>query len=386
MSVRSGKPAVLVTGASGYIGKLVTVTLLLEEDCDLLLPLRPHHNIDSVRADILTEFKTLGARVTPQLSRRMHFVPIALADDLTGLDERVKQLGVEQVVHCAACLDYFDSLELERINVGLTESLLARSKSWGIERFFYISTAFSSGYIDSPVEESLHSEPEADPTEYTRTKRQAEWLVANSGLPFVCLRPSIVIGDSRDGHYAGNRYGLYQLWSGIERLLCSRWEPEYHLVASDEPTHLVHQDAFQAAFLISFRSGNALGFLNIASAIDCLPSGKELWHMWLDGILQAERVSFYDTAEDLPVGTMCRRQRALMALASVNMEIAAHPWRFKTNMLDRFSASGVQIPQTTSRTVQRCLEAYISQSDRLQAFQRSYGRLRGKQELQQVGL
>jgi len=49
----------------------------------------------------------------------------------------------------------------------------------------------------------MHAGDGEDPTEYTRTKRNAEELVATSGVPYLILRPSIVIGDSRDGRYFG---------------------------------------------------------------------------------------------------------------------------------------------------------------------------------------
>ena len=113
-------PAVLVTGASGYIGKLVAVTLLLEEECALVLPLRPHHSINAVRARFAAEIESVGAVMDRGLEQRLHFLPVSLRDDLDQLDGLVKQFGVTQVVHCAACLDYFKSTELDRVNVGLT--------------------------------------------------------------------------------------------------------------------------------------------------------------------------------------------------------------------------------------------------------------------------
>lgn len=180
------------------------------------------------------------------MEKWLHFLAVSLLD--VNLDALTAGLGIMHAVHCAGCFDYFDTAELKRVNIGLTQMLLERCKSWRIERFIYVSTAFSSGYVEETVTETLHSGPADDPTEYIRTKRHAEGPVSTSGLPFLYLRPSIVIGDSRDRLYTGNRYGLYQLWSGIERLHCTRWEPEYHLVASDEPVHFIHQDGFQAAF------------------------------------------------------------------------------------------------------------------------------------------
>ena len=115
-----------------------------------------------------------------------------------------------------------------------------RSPGWrlglDLERLYYLSTAFSCGYRSDRVPERLHPVPESDPTDYTWSKREAESILARSGVPFVIIRPSVVVGDSRDGRYSGKRYGVYQLWHAAERLMGVR-VPSSHLCgrAAEEP-------------------------------------------------------------------------------------------------------------------------------------------------------
>src|SRR5260370_41994990 len=97
--------------------------------------------------------------------------------------------------------------------------MLELSSALTVDRFVHGSTAYSSGYIEGRIGESLHAEPASDPTEYTRTKRAAERRVAETGVPYLIIRPSVVIGDSRTGRHTRTQTGLFQHWIGWGRPL-----------------------------------------------------------------------------------------------------------------------------------------------------------------------
>ena len=119
-----------------------------------------------------------------------------------------------QIVHCAGSVDYSDVQALYAANVELTKIWLAASKACGVSRFVHISTAFSArdAAIESRSAKRCIRIRAREATVYTWTKRESERLVAHSGVPFVIVRPSILMGDSSDGHYAGKPYGVYQFW------------------------------------------------------------------------------------------------------------------------------------------------------------------------------
>jgi nucleoside-diphosphate-sugar epimerase len=358
---------VMLTGASGYLGSLIAASLLRHESVTILAPTRGGDR-DSVVAPLRAELAADGIEFDDAFRDRIEVVALPPIEDLNRLEPVMRTFGVDEVVHCAACLDYFDRTKLQAVNVELTRRLLQHSAAVGVERFIHISTAYSSGYTETVVPERLHAEPASDPTDYTRTKRAAEWLVANSGMPFAILRPSIVIGDSRDGRYRGKRYGLYQLWSALERLICREWHAEIHTYAPHQPVNLVHQDAFQDAFRLAYRFLPANSILNIVSDEGVAPTAHELWELWMNACNRPDRMHYYDRMSDIPMRSIPAAQRALLALASVNLEIIGHSWRFETTGLDELRRIGLQMRDTTIDSVELCQRRFIAQSEAIQRF------------------
>ena len=364
----SNRRSVLLTGATGYLGSLIAATLLANEEMDLVLPVRAGNDLDTVVQPIQAELEIEGVGFSPSFLDRLHLVQLPPFDALDELGPAVRDFGVDEIIHCAGCLDYFDRPTLETVNVDFTANLLAQARAWNIRRFTYMSTAFSCGYTDAVVSEKLHEEPKAEPTEYTRTKRAAEALVVGSGMPYLILRPSVVIGDSGDGHYSGKRYGLYQLWSGMERLLCRTWYPDLHALAPEQPLNLIHQDAFQKIFLAAFRMLPDNSILNLVSDHDRMPNLRDLWDSLITGCLRPQIVYYYQKMSDIPIREINTKQRALLGLASVNLEIASHHWRFETTNLRSLQAKGLEFPKTTLETVTLCQQRFIENSLPIQEF------------------
>jgi len=195
-------------------------------------------------------------------------------------------------------------------------------------------------------------------------------------MTYLILRPSIVIGDSRDGHYSGKRYGIYQLWSGIERLLCREWHEDMHIFAPlHSSANLVHQDAFQSAFLTAYRTLSDNAIINLVSDNAMAPSARQLWDIWLDACNRPDRRIYYERMEDIPVRAIPPAQRALLALASVNLNIMSHPWSFETNGLTAMRDGGLDFPDATIGSVELCQRQFMSQSAAIQRFLTRTGNL-----------
>jgi nucleoside-diphosphate-sugar epimerase len=368
MSERTAGRGVLLTGGSGYVGGLIAGTLLIHEDVTIVAPVRKgvdrRRFFDPLRAEV----RLAGHELTEEMEARIRLVDLPAPDHVGELDAIVAEMGVEEIVHCAGCLDYFNAGALEEVNVELTRQLVEHARRWNISRFVYISTAFSSGYLFRPIAEALHDAPGKDPTDYTRTKREAEEIVAGSGLPHLILRPAIIIGDSQDGHYSGKQYGLYQLWAGMERLLCREWHPEMHALAPRQPVQLVHQDAFQNAFLAAYRLLPSGAIVNIVSNPDKLPDLRALWDLWLDSCLRPRATFYYERMADIPLREINGKQRALLALASVNLQIASHPWRFDTTTMDWLRGQGMSFHDATRESVALCQSVFVAESKLIQEF------------------
>jgi nucleoside-diphosphate-sugar epimerase len=369
--------SVLVTGATGTLGSLATTALLRESDVHVVAPVRPHHAPDAVATIVERELGAFGEAATSSWRDRLHQVVLpAGADDpdgpdpLGGLDEVVAQHQVDEVVHCAGCLSYFDQPKLTAVNIEMTRRFVAAAKRWRVNRFVHISTAFACGFVEGPIAEELHTEPAEDPTFYTESKRRGEWIVAEGGVPFLILRPSVVLGDSRDGHYHGPRYGLYQLWSGMDRLLLDEWHEEIHYVAPRQPIPLLHQDAFQSGFMAARRdlADNSICHLTSQSP----PSVRDLAELAIQRHLHPNTARFYERLADVPIKAIPEAQRSFLRLAAINVEISSRKWQFDTTTLDHLVESGTPFAEATIETVERCQETFLRGSARLADYTARY--------------
>jgi thioester reductase-like protein len=179
--------AVLLTGATGFVGKEILDRLLSRgrrvyalvraaSDDAAAARLDRHANLSPVAGDI--EMPGLG--LAPDV-----------AEDITT------------VVHCAASVSFDLSLEdSRRVNVEGTRNVVDFARRCpGLERLSYISTAYVAGEPRRLFQEDELDVGQRFRNPYERSKFEAERLVRlrGAGLPLQILRPSIVVGDSRTG-------------------------------------------------------------------------------------------------------------------------------------------------------------------------------------------
>jgi nucleoside-diphosphate-sugar epimerase len=363
---------ILVTGATGYVGALIVAALLRDTSARIVCLVRAAHDRAALLAPIVEEWEAQahGCWSDAVEARVEH---LALPEALSDVADLAPALqGVDEIIHSAGCLDYYDNAKLQAVNVGYTAHLLLLARRLKVGRFVYISTAYSSGYQPHATPEAALADPPADPTQYTRTKREAERLVAAAGLPFVVLRPSILIGSSDTGRYSGKRYGLYQQWMGLERLVCDRYHAEFHTVAPRQPLNVLHQDAFVAAFKAAHRWLPDGAFMNLVSRPATSPSMRDLWDAWFE-VTRPATVHYYADMDAVPLKHIPTRQRAYLTFAQVNLEIAAHHWQFDTGWLDQLRARGLAFVDATTGSVRVCQDRFVASSEVLQRYLARHG-------------
>ncbi len=184
--------AVLLTGATGFVGREILSRFLERED---------RHVFALVRAD---DDEQAAGRLPahPRLS--------AVAGDIEqgglGLSGEAGQRlrrEVTTVVHCAASVSFDMSLEESRgVNVDGTLRMVEFARGCPrLERFSYISTAYVAGEPGRLFREDELAVGQRFRNPYERSKFEAELALRTQGadLPLQILRPSIVVGDSATG-------------------------------------------------------------------------------------------------------------------------------------------------------------------------------------------
>jgi thioester reductase-like protein len=200
------QPAVLLTGATGFLGMEVLARLLERGDRDVVCLIRAEN--DGAAAGRLDEVLNMLWDDPESHRDRVR----AVAGDVTvpnlGLrpgarTELAEEIGA--ILHCAASITFDLPLEEARlINVEGTREVIGfarEAKSIGrLERFVHVSTAYVGGRQPGVFRERQLDVGQDFRNTYEQTKWEAEHvLAAADDLAPAVARPSIVMGDARSG-------------------------------------------------------------------------------------------------------------------------------------------------------------------------------------------
>lgn len=197
LAVRSPK-TLLVTGATGFFGGHF-LRYLLRCGNDRIVALTRS-----------TRDTPAGARLA-NLERlhpgRIRHIEGDLGQPVLGLSrEEIARLSeeVDEIWHFAAVTRFEEILrdEILRVNVEGTRNLLVLAKLLPrMGRFHHVSTAYAAGNWvgQRAVPEARLRRPTSFKNPYEESKYLAEEIVAESGLPAVVYRPSIILGETVSG-------------------------------------------------------------------------------------------------------------------------------------------------------------------------------------------
>jgi thioester reductase-like protein len=184
--------AVLITGATGFVGREILSRFLERDDRHVFALVRADN--DDQAAGRLPGHERLTA-VAGDIEQRN----LGLAE---GSSERLHR-EVTTVLHCAASVSFEMPLEESRsVNVDGTRRVLDFARGCSrLERFSYVSTAYVAGEPGGLFREDELAVGQEFRNPYERSKFEAELALRSEGadLPLQILRPSIVVGDSTTG-------------------------------------------------------------------------------------------------------------------------------------------------------------------------------------------
>ena len=199
--------AILLTGATGFVGMAVLARLLERTDREVVVLVRA---ASQSQADARLN-EVLGSMFTaPERHRgRVRAVCGDLAAPGLGLgaDREWVAEAVSEVVHAAASVAFDMPLaESRSINVEGTRRVLdlaedCSDRGEGLRRLTYVSTAYVAGDRSGLAREAELDVGQGFRNAYEQSKHEAEGLVSSrrERLPVTIVRPSIVVGERGTG-------------------------------------------------------------------------------------------------------------------------------------------------------------------------------------------
>ncbi len=256
---------VLLTGATGAIGSVLTKYLLNEERTRVRVVLRAQSaaHVDERLRDLLG-FCGIPPN-DPSVSGRVE----ALAGDVTvprlGLDEfAYRRLAgeVTHVIHSAGNVKLNRPLdEARRSAVGAAGHIVSFTDACRTNGHFqkleFVSTVGVAGRMAGTVPERAFPEPRSFRNSYEAAKAEAETLVLSEmarGLPATIHRPSMVVGES-----SGGKIIQFQVFYYLCEFLSGRRTAGIIPDAHDVRLDIVPADYVARAIQVSSMRGDATG-------------------------------------------------------------------------------------------------------------------------------
>lgn len=226
---------VLVTGASGYVGRALAEQLVLAE-----------HDV-----------------VTTRYLREVDVEGVDVVDSDVRDSDQVRQAveGVDTVVHSAALVGASHGMaDLKAVNVEGTRNIMDACIDFDVGHVVYISsTCVMDEYVDHFRSDESHPYPSEERDCYTRTKVEAERHVlgCSDRLKVTVLRPGWVWGPGAPG-----MYGLVRALDKGLFAMPGRGDNILHLVYRDNLASVIGQVVDGSAlgkFIITDGSSTDLG-------------------------------------------------------------------------------------------------------------------------------
>jgi len=220
---------ILLTGATGYIGKKLLEQLLVERTESLLVP---------VRASSAEELERRKEELLKDISTNNHTRIEVLQSDLAHLVENLQPhlSEISIIIHNAAKTAFnVDEATANSVNRDGSLTLLRFAGDCpNLENFTYVSTLYASGMTTGEIKEEFFNSP-IFANHYERSKWEVEEAIRTqfNHLPWRIARVATVISDNKNGvviQHNAIHNTLKLFYYGLISILPGRAEIPIHLV------------------------------------------------------------------------------------------------------------------------------------------------------------
>ncbi len=195
------KRAVLVSGATGFLGSAIIQELMSMTDATVYALVRAKPNRSGIqRLEALWCENPILRDALPSriVAVEGDIEQAQLGMDSDAYDELVRIIDI--VIHTAAEVSVNQTAQrFWNINVRGTQTMLNFARHARAMRYVHISTAYVAGNAQGHIPECLFGDAQYNSL-YEQSKHEAELLVSTyEDVPSVIVRPSQIVGDSRTG-------------------------------------------------------------------------------------------------------------------------------------------------------------------------------------------
>ncbi len=185
----------LITGVTGYVGARVASKVLNESDAPVVLWTQASSADEAAaRTKVLEQkFGAASLRIQYRFGRLEDAEPFASVD--------ASEIGT--IVHSAAVTRFnVDQETARRVNTEGSEKVFKFAQSCPkLERLAHVSTLYTSGLTEGPIEEEAFDSVAGFANHYERSKYAVEQLLMReySSLPWQAFRVATIVADDDDG-------------------------------------------------------------------------------------------------------------------------------------------------------------------------------------------
>ena len=195
---------ILVTGATGILGRVIVLELL-KRGKTVRATKRKSSNLEEVKNSF--RFYTENPN---EYFEKINWIDVDF-DNLNSLEKALE--GVEEVYHCAAKVSFHpnDEKKMYHTNIEGTTQLLYACENSSVKKFLFVSSiAVLDGFNENgELDESSDFNPKIDHSAYAISKHFAEmevWRASAEGLNTVIVNPGLIIGSGNWNESSGTLF------------------------------------------------------------------------------------------------------------------------------------------------------------------------------------